>query len=133
MSESREFNNCKPSRPVAHARPLTSSEHDSAGAMVVSTNHIQRARRGILAALAASLAVQGARPQDAIRGGAALPAGMVMANCPTAQIQCAYGTPNDGCPTCTALSGSISTVWTGLSWICVGINSRRALPSPVCA
>ena len=34
---------------------------------------------------------------------------------------------------CTALSGSISTVLTGLSWICVGIQSRRALPSPVCA
>ena len=33
----------------------------------------------------------------------------------------------------TALSGSISTVLTGLSWICVGIHSRRALPSPVCA
>ena len=33
----------------------------------------------------------------------------------------------------TALSGSISTVLTGLSWICVGIHSRRALPCPVCA
>ena len=33
----------------------------------------------------------------------------------------------------TALSGSISTVLTGLSWICVGIHSRRALPAPVCA
>ena len=33
----------------------------------------------------------------------------------------------------TALSGSISTVLTGLSWICVGIHSRGALPSPVCA
>ena len=33
----------------------------------------------------------------------------------------------------TALSGSISTVLTGLSWICVGIHSRRALTSPVCA
>ena len=33
----------------------------------------------------------------------------------------------------TALSGSISTVLTGLSWICVGIHSRRALPYPVCA
>ena len=33
----------------------------------------------------------------------------------------------------TALSGSIFTVLTGLSWICVGIHSRRALPSPVCA
>ena len=33
----------------------------------------------------------------------------------------------------TALSGSISTVLTVLSWICVGIHSRRALPSPVCA
>ena len=34
---------------------------------------------------------------------------------------------------CTALSGSISTVLTGVSWICVGIHSRRALPCPVCA
>ena len=34
---------------------------------------------------------------------------------------------------CTALSGSISTVFTVLSWICVGRRSRRALPSPVCA
>ena len=33
----------------------------------------------------------------------------------------------------TALSGSISTVLTVLSWIFVGIHSRRALPSPVCA
>ena len=33
----------------------------------------------------------------------------------------------------TALSGSISTGLTGLSWICVGIHSRGALPSPVCA
>ena len=33
----------------------------------------------------------------------------------------------------TTLSGSISTVLTVLSWICVGIHSRRALPSPVCA
>ena len=33
----------------------------------------------------------------------------------------------------TSLSGSISTVLTGLSLICVGIHSRRALPSPVCA
>ena len=33
----------------------------------------------------------------------------------------------------TALSGSISTVLTVLSWICVGIHNRRALPSPVCA
>ena len=33
----------------------------------------------------------------------------------------------------TALSGSISTILTVLSWICVGIHSRRALPSPVCA
>ena len=33
----------------------------------------------------------------------------------------------------TALSGSISTVSTVLSWICVGIHSRRALPCPVCA
>ena len=33
----------------------------------------------------------------------------------------------------TALSGSISTALTGLSWICVGIHSRRALRSPVCA
>ena len=32
-----------------------------------------------------------------------------------------------------ALSGSISTVLTGLSWIYVGIHSRRALPPPVCA
>ena len=36
-------------------------------------------------------------------------------------------------PEGTALSGSISTVLTGLSWICVGIHSRRALPCPVCA
>ena len=34
---------------------------------------------------------------------------------------------------CTALSGSISTVLTVWSWICLGIHSRRALPSPVCA
>ena len=33
----------------------------------------------------------------------------------------------------TALSGSISTVLTVLSWICVGTHSRRALPTPVCA
>ena len=33
----------------------------------------------------------------------------------------------------TALSGSISTVLTGLSWICAGICMREALPSPVCA
>ena len=33
----------------------------------------------------------------------------------------------------TPLSGSISTVLTGLSWICVGTHSRRALPCPVCA
>ena len=33
----------------------------------------------------------------------------------------------------TAVSGSISTVLTGLSWICVGIHSRGALRSPVCA
>ena len=33
----------------------------------------------------------------------------------------------------TALSGSISTILTGLSRIFVGIHSRRALPSPVCA
>ena len=32
-----------------------------------------------------------------------------------------------------ALSGSISTILTVLSWICVGIHSRRVLPSPVCA
>ena len=32
----------------------------------------------------------------------------------------------------TALSGSISTVLTVLSWICVGIHSRRALHCPVC-
>ena len=36
-------------------------------------------------------------------------------------------------PKGTALSGSISTILTGLSWICVGIHRRRALPSPVCA
>ena len=34
---------------------------------------------------------------------------------------------------CTALSGSISTVLTVLSWICAGIHRRRALSSPVCA
>ena len=34
---------------------------------------------------------------------------------------------------CTALSGSIFTVLTVLSWICVGIHIRRALPCPVCA
>ena len=33
----------------------------------------------------------------------------------------------------TSLSGSISTVFTVLGWICVGIHSRRALPCPVCA
>ena len=33
----------------------------------------------------------------------------------------------------TALSGSISTVLTGLSWICAGICMCEALPSPVCA
>ena len=33
----------------------------------------------------------------------------------------------------TALSGSISTVLTVLSWICVGIHSRRALLCPLCA
>ena len=33
----------------------------------------------------------------------------------------------------TALSGSIFTVSTVLSWICAGMHSRRALPSPVCA
>ena len=33
----------------------------------------------------------------------------------------------------TALSGSISTGFASLSWICVGIHSRRALPCPVCA
>ena len=33
----------------------------------------------------------------------------------------------------TSLSGSISTVLTALSWICVCIHSRRALPCPVCA
>ena len=33
----------------------------------------------------------------------------------------------------TALSGSISTVLTGWSWICLGIHSRRALLYPVCA
>ena len=38
-------------------------------------------------------------------------------------------------PTGTALSGSIPTVLTVLSWICLGMHSRidRALPSPVCA
>ena len=36
-------------------------------------------------------------------------------------------------PKGTALSGSISTVLTVLSWICVGIHSRGALPCPVCA
>ena len=49
---------------------------------------------------------------------------------------CTSGSPGSpgrpGCPG-TALSGSISTVLTGLSWICVGIHSRRALPTPVCA
>ena len=34
---------------------------------------------------------------------------------------------------CTALSGSISTILTVLSWICVGIHRCGALPSPVCA
>ena len=33
----------------------------------------------------------------------------------------------------TALSGSISTVLTVLSWIYLDIHSRRAMPSPVCA
>ena len=33
----------------------------------------------------------------------------------------------------TALSGSISTVLTLLSWICAGISMCGALPSPVCA
>ena len=33
----------------------------------------------------------------------------------------------------TALPGSISTVFTVLSWICVGIHSCRALSCPVCA
>ena len=33
----------------------------------------------------------------------------------------------------TALSGSISTVLTVLSWICVGIHRCGVLPSPVCA
>ena len=33
----------------------------------------------------------------------------------------------------TALSGSISTVLTVLSWICAGIYMCGALPSPVCA
>ena len=33
----------------------------------------------------------------------------------------------------TVLSGSISTVSTVLSWICVGIHSHRALPCPVSA
>ena len=35
--------------------------------------------------------------------------------------------------TVRALSGSISTVLTVLSWIRVDIHSRRALPCPVCA
>ena len=34
---------------------------------------------------------------------------------------------------CTSLSGSISTILTVLSWICVGIHMCGALPSPVCA
>ena len=34
---------------------------------------------------------------------------------------------------CTALSSSISTVLTVLSWICAGIYMCGALPSPVCA
>ena len=33
----------------------------------------------------------------------------------------------------TSLSGSLSIILTVLSWICVGIRRRRALPSPVCA
>ena len=33
----------------------------------------------------------------------------------------------------TSLSGSISTIWTVLSWMCVGIRSYRVLPSHVCA
>ena len=33
----------------------------------------------------------------------------------------------------TALSGSICTILTVLSWICVGIHRCEALPSPVCA
>ena len=33
----------------------------------------------------------------------------------------------------TALSGSISTILTVLSWICVGIHRCEALPCPVCA
>ena len=33
----------------------------------------------------------------------------------------------------TSLSGSISTIWTVLSWICAGIYMCAALPSPVCA
>ena len=33
----------------------------------------------------------------------------------------------------TALSGSISTILTALSWICAGIYMCGALPSPVCA
>ena len=33
----------------------------------------------------------------------------------------------------TSLSGSISTILTVLSWICVGIHMCKALPSPVCA
>ena len=34
---------------------------------------------------------------------------------------------------CTSLSGSISTILTVLSWICAGIHTCGALPSPVCA
>ena len=32
-----------------------------------------------------------------------------------------------------AFSGSISTVLTGLSWICLGMHRRRVLFCPVCA
>ena len=34
---------------------------------------------------------------------------------------------------CTSLSGSISTISTGLNRICVGMHGRGALPSPVLA
>ena len=44
-----------------------------------------------------------------------------------------YSPGAGGCPPGTSLSGPISTVLTVLSWICVGIHSRRVLPSPVCA
>ena len=47
----------------------------------------------------------------------------------TTDVIASLWSPGDG----TALSGSISTVLTVLSWICAGIHSRRALPCPVCA